>query len=177
MPFSANRNKRKAYYEKFALKAKLRSNRYYDANRVSVISKVLEQKRLVRQVNPGKVGNPQKAADATTAAVQKYRVGNPQKAADATSAAVQKYRVGNPQKAADATRIAMQKYRVGNPKKAAAAVQNYRLRNPAYSKAQNRHLVSAHYHKNTKQSRLLSRTSTAKTLHEASTNHLLKIKA
>ncbi len=56
----------------------------------------------------------------------------------------------------------MQKYRVGNPKKAAAAVQNYRLHNPAYSKAQNTLLVSAHYHKNTKQSRLLSRTSTAR---------------
>ncbi len=73
-----------------------------------------------------------------------------------------KYRVDNPQKSADATRTAMQKYRLGNPKKAAAAVQNYRLHNPAYSKAQNTLLVSAHYHKNTKQSRLLSRTSTAR---------------
>ncbi len=174
MPFSAHRNRRKArksYYEKFALKAKVCSNQYYYANRVSVIGKVLEQKRLVRHVNPDKakednkkfvaqhrVDNPLKASDATISAVRNYRLKRPQKAADATRTAARKHRLHNPHKAA----AAVKKHRLENPHKAAAAVQKYRQRHPAYSKAQNRRLVSAHYHKNTEHSRLLSRTSTAR---------------
>ncbi len=83
----------------------------------------------------------------------KYRLDNPQKASNATSTAVRKYCLDNLQKAADATRTAAQKFRFDNPQKGAAAVQKYRQCNPAYSKAQNRRLASAHYHKNTEQSR------------------------
>ncbi len=100
------------------------SNQHNYFNRVSVIGKVLEKKRLVRCVNLDKAKEDNKKY------VAKHRLDNPQKAVDATSTAVQKFRQCN----------------------------------PAYSKAQNRRLVSAYYHKNAKQSRLLSCTSTARHL-------------
>ncbi len=71
MPFCAtDRGKRKAYYETFALKAKLCSNKYYHTNSVNVIGKVWEKKNGL---------SDKLILKETQKTVGQYRLDNPQK--------------------------------------------------------------------------------------------------
>ena len=181
MPFPASKcQKRKAYYKQHEGHEKALTKKYYDANRDTIIDRVLERGQVVTSINPKKSNADTRhrvakhcldysdiAKAKTRQHVAMYREHNPDNASTSRRQSMFKQRLANPTKARADRRESMAKYRLANPTKARAdscmSMRKSRLSvESAKRRAQNRWWVSAHYHRDLEKSKALSRTSTAK---------------